>query len=731
MTSAPALREPVSAPGRPSEHPGGLPVLDARPPVRPGRVPEGRAGDATPSRGGDFRPELHGLRAVAVLLVVAYHVWFGRVSGGVDVFLFLTGFLITGSLARTARRTGRIRPFAFLSRLASRLLPPVVIVLVGTVLATFFLLPRGRLLETIDEAIASLLYHENWYLAERAVDYNTRDEGSSVLQHFWSLSIQGQFYLVWLVVAAFGLAIVWKSLSRIRAAFLLIIVPVAVASLGWSVYLTATNQVWAYFDTGARLWEFAVGGILALTIHRIVLPRAVRFVLGWAGLLALIACGALFDVSTMFPGWIALWPVLSAALVLVAGHTKVPGSADRLLQWRPLAVIADWSYALYLWHWPVLMLYLNVTGMSRVDALGGAYVVGISLALAWVTTFLLDHRPLRPPRAEQPARQLGHAALWAVPALLAGLCVQQQVALADQREAEREAFLASNEGRYPGAGVIIDPELHRDMPDLPWIPSVGARDDLPAVSSGECFLQVASTGLTFCESGDVTGDRTIAIVGSSRAAHYLEAFDAPAAENGWRLVTITKPGCQYSADPGETPVGRAVVPADGPAGNEDAAVPSAADCRSWNQAAHAFLMSSPPDLVITLGTRRLEDQEKYPEGFVARWRDLTAAGSRVLALEDIPRLEEDLLACAELRGPRACVLHVPDLRGAASVASRYAGVPEGVTFRSFTPFICPDGTCSPVRGNVLVYRDASHLTATYAATLAPVAERFVREATGW
>ncbi|RPF20115.1 acyltransferase family protein [Myceligenerans xiligouense] len=714
MTSAPTLREHAFAPGASSAGSDGPANHDARPQLRPGQTEENGSREGGASRtGGGFRPELHGLRAVAVLLVVAYHVWFGRVSGGVDVFLFLTGFLITGSLARAAERTGRIRPFAFLSRLASRLLPPVVIVLTGTVIATYFLMPRGRLLDTINEAIAALLYHENWYLARRAVDYNTRDEGSSLLQHFWSLSIQGQFYLVWLVVAAVALAVVWKSLSRIRAAFLVVIVPIAVLSLAYSVYLTATNQVWAYFDTGARLWEFAAGGILALTIHRIALPKALRFLLGWVGLLALIACGALFDVSTMFPGWIALWPVLSAALILVAGRTAVPGAVDGFLTWRPLSVVADWSYALYLWHWPVLLLYLNVTGTSRADARGGAYVVGISLALAALTTFLLSHRPLRLPRSvARPVRQFGYAAVWIVPVLVVGLYAQQQVALAVQREAEREAFLASDEGRYPGAGVMIDPELHRDMPDLPWIPSVAGEYDLPAPSDGRCLPTIAGNMLSYCASGDPTATRTVALVGSSRIAHYHDAFEAAAEANGWRLLTLSMNGCQYAA--GTTAQTRA-----------------SEECRVWNLRAHEFLLTDPPDLVVTLGSRRFEDRETYPVGYVSRWRELSASGSRILALEDIPRPAQDMLECVESWGVDVCTERVRESDGGMSLPARYEALPHGVTFRGFGPYVCPDGVCAPVRGNVLVYRDSSHLSATYAATLAPVAERFVHEATGW
>src|SRR5690625_5062052 len=221
-----------------------------------------------PESGSRHRPEIEGLRAVAVVLVLVYHVWFGRVSGGVDVFLLLTGFLITGSLLRALERDGRISFSAYWSRLARRLVPAAVVVLAGILAATYLFLPPSRWSGVLEEVRAAALYHENWVLAQKAVDYLAREEALSPVQHFWSLSIQGQFYLLWPLLLALGALVAARLGTSVRRAALTAVTVVFAVSLAYSVWITGSDQPWAYFDTGARLWEPALGAVLALVVHR-------------------------------------------------------------------------------------------------------------------------------------------------------------------------------------------------------------------------------------------------------------------------------------------------------------------------------------------------------------------------------------------------------------------------------------------------------------------------------
>lgn len=267
-----------------------------------------------------YRPELQGLRALAAVLVVVYHVWLGRISGGVDVFFLISGFLITGQLFRAAGR-GRIEFRPMWGRMIKRLFPAALTVLLAVVGLSILLLPQDRWFQTIKEVFASALYVENWRLAADSVDYFAQHNTASVVQHYWSLSIQGQFYVVWpLLVAVVAFAAV-RLRRSLRATLAGTLAALFAVSLAYSVHLTTVNQPLAYFHSLTRVWEFALGGLLALGIDAIVLPRWSRVLAGWLGVAGLVVCGIVLDVGSVFPGYAALWPTVAAALVILAGAT--------------------------------------------------------------------------------------------------------------------------------------------------------------------------------------------------------------------------------------------------------------------------------------------------------------------------------------------------------------------------------------------------------------------------
>ncbi|QRN78772.1 MAG: acyltransferase, partial [Nocardiopsis sp. BM-2018] len=367
-----------------------------------------------------YRPEIEGLRAVAVLLVAVYHIWFGTVSGGVDVFLLLTGFLITGSLVRAMERGNGLGFRAFWARLAKRLFPAAAVVLGGVLLASFLWFPRSRWAEVIADVQASALYYQNWRLAFGAVDYLAENNAASPVQHFWSLAIQGQFYLLWPVLIALTGLLAARLGRTPRGMAIGAVAAVFAVSFAYSLMVTRSDPAWAYFDGAARLWELALGGLLALTISHIRLPEGLRVVLGWVGLIALVLCGALAPDSWSFPGFVALWPTGAAVLIILAGTTGFRFSADRLLTWRPLTYIGGMSYALFLWHWPVLIFYLEVTDRVHPSLIGGFYVLGLSFVLAFLTKKLVEGGAERW-TVKRPSRRVSLAvgAAFLVPVLLA------------------------------------------------------------------------------------------------------------------------------------------------------------------------------------------------------------------------------------------------------------------------------------------------------------------------
>ncbi|WP_017612686.1 acyltransferase family protein [Nocardiopsis salina] len=681
-----------------------VPVPGLRSIALPGAPAGGRSGRGS---GDGYRPEIEGLRAVAVALVVVYHVWFGRVSGGVDVFLLLTGFLITGSLLRMLERDGRIALTAFFSRLARRLLPPVAVVLAAVLAATYVFLPSTRWEQTLAEVRAAALYHENWALARGAVDYLAREEAASPVQHFWSLSIQGQFYLLWPLLLTLAVVVAARSRLTLRGAVFASAGAVFVLSLAYSVWITAVDQPWAYFDTGARLWELALGAMLAMVVGHLHLPAAVRAVLGWVGLVALVLCGALVPVSTMFPGWIALWPTGAAVLVIIAGTTGSRFGADRLLTRRPLMWLGGLSYGLYLWHWPVLVVYLHLTDRTTATLVGGLLVVALSVLLAYATQRWIDggfDHLTRPAARNTHAWPAGLAAALLLPVVLSTSLWSGHL----EEERRARAVLAEGDARYPGASAA-DPEVAEALDPAPVLPApADARDDRPATHARGCLAN-GSEPFGICDEGPKEAEHTLALVGASRADHWYPALSAVAEERGWRLITFTRSGCLF----------------DGGADTDDPV------CRDWNQQAMDELERLRPDAVFTTSTfNSAEGYEHLPSAYVDTWRRLDELGIDVLGVRDLPRREFQGAECVDSRPVEECTEPASRTQDDTDPA-RAADLPDNVSLIDLTAHVCPGGECEAVVGNVLVFWDHSHMTATFAASLSPVVGPAVEEALGW
>ncbi|WP_179808922.1 acyltransferase family protein [Nocardiopsis sinuspersici] len=696
-------------------------ALPARPRPRESECPSvslptsptgtGRAQRAVVGAGG-HRPEIDGLRAVAVLLVAAYHVWLGRVSGGVDVFLMLTGFLITTSLVRAATG-GTIRYGAFLARLAARLVPTAAVVVLATLAATWLFLPETRWSDAPGDAVAALLYHTNWHLALDSVDYLAREGGLDPFQHFWSLSVQGQFYLVWPVLIAVAVWTARRGGRDPRTPLLVALSAVLALSLAYSVLMTRADQPWAYFDTGTRLWEFALGGLLALLLPGAKLPRAPRVALGWIGLASLVLCGALLRVSSVFPGYAALWPTLAAAAVVVAGTSGSALGADRLLTLRPLRYLGSISYALYLWHWPLLVFYLSVTGRGLATPVGGAAVLAVSVLLAAATTPVADRLAVLGRGGGRRAVLRGTAAALAclLPVLLtAGTWAGHQSA----ERARWEGLLADGHS-YPGAAAADG----AGVPDMPVYPPLAlAVDEAPVTYDDGCNQTTFDAEVITCVYGSDDPVRTVALVGGSHAAHWFPALEGIALARGWRLLNIVKGACLFTDAP-QTYRGEPYT-----------------SCTEWNRGVMAELGRLRPDTVFTTGTTTSLDasagygEEQVVDGYVDRWRELEDMGIGVVAVRDTPRFRFDVPTCLAEAGPDECV-SAPEESMAPVSPLEGLDLPANVTVLDLTDRFCGSGVCRPVIGNVLVYWDSGHVGATFMRTLAPELERRWARAEGW
>src|SRR3954464_9447717 len=330
----------------------------------------------------EFRPDIEGLRAVAVLAVVLFHAGVPGLPGGfvgVDVFFVISGFLITGMLWREVERTGTVRLARFYGPRARRLLPAGVLVIAATAAAVAWLLPPLRARTVLGDGVASALYVANYRFAVQGTDYLAADTPPSPFQHYWSLGVEEQFYLLWpaLLVGTAWLAGRRSPGARKVVAAVGVLTLVTAGSFVLSLWWTHSSPPWAYFSLPSRAWELGVGGLVALTVpawRR--LPPTVAATAGWAGLAAVLASCCLLDEGTPFPGTAALLPVLGTALLLGAGSRRTSWGPAVVLERPPVRRIGRWSYSWYLWHWPVLVLAPTLVGreLGLGDRLLGAPV---------------------------------------------------------------------------------------------------------------------------------------------------------------------------------------------------------------------------------------------------------------------------------------------------------------------------------------------------------------------
>ncbi|MFC5141895.1 acyltransferase family protein [Actinomycetospora rhizophila] len=654
------------------------------------------------------RPEIEGLRGLAAVLVVLYHVWVGRVSGGVDVFFLLSGFFVLGMVARRAMRGERVDLGATWTRLFWRLVPTAGLVLLASTVAAAVLLPPSTWVRNLRELVASGLFLENWRLATDAVDYYADHGTASVAQHFWSLSIQAQFYLA---APLLVLLVAWWARSRgvdVRSALLVALSAVTVVSFVHSVHATATDQAFAYFDTRTRLWEFALGGLLALVLERVRLGYRARAWLGWAGVVGLVTCGAVLDVGAAFPGYLALWPVLSAVAVIVAGRA---GAGERLLASPTAQYLGSISYPLYLWHWPVLVVALVLMGTATPGLVGGVVVVALSVALAVATHHLVEE-PLR--RVTLP-RPVGLASLTVAASLLPamlGLGVWAAVVAAD-----RGTPVAIGDQDHPGAAVLVAGQDSTGDPAAPVRPSTARVQDDWADYRDACAPVPDHPVLEQCVPISPEGEpqRRITVVGDSHMQQLLPALEPIARERGWQVSTLVRARCPFSL-----------------ASETD---PEDATCVDWNAAAVEHLALDPPDAVVVSATRdvRAGLTEQTPDGFVAGWRELDELGIPVVAVRDNPRFDHRPSECFETYGRGAAPCEIPraELLAPDPPYALRDDVPSNVAFLDLSNELCTPATCPPEIGNVLVYLDDNHLSASYSRTMSTAVGTQLPALLGW
>ncbi|CAN5474769.1 acyltransferase family protein [soil metagenome] len=672
------------------------------------------------------RRDLDGLRGIAIALVVVFHVWFGRVSGGVDVFLVLSGFFFGGRLLRLIDEGRPVSLTQQTLRLARRLLPALIVVLTVCAVLTVLIQPRTRWETFADQALASMGYFQNWELASTASDYLRADESVSPLQHLWSMSVQGQFFLAMLIfVAAVTLLGVRMRVAYRRSAVVAVVGVAALVSFVYANFAHTADQASAYYDTFARAWEPLAGVLAAVVIARVHCPARLRVTVLCAAVLTILMCGVLIDGVREYPARWALVPVGAALLVIFAGGVSVGGKEPwpaRLLGTTPLVSLGAMAYALYLWHWPLLILWLAHTDRESAGIADGAAVVAVSLVAAWLTLRLVEE-PVRFAAPRQWARGAivvsSVVAVAAAGLVVASLGWRQHIERVRASGSELTTLPARD---YPGARALVD-QLR--VAKLPMRPSVlEAPEDRPATSVDGCITEFLSTDLITCEYGDQTATRTIALAGGSHSEHWITALDTLGRQHGFAVKTYLKMGCPLTTD--EVPI---------IAGSLE----PYPECRTWIDVAMDALIAERPDFVFTPTTRPYTDApgDFVPDNYLGIWDRLVDNGIGILGIRDTPWMFRD----GALFSPPDCLASGGDadtcgLPRSEALSERNPALDYDaryplLTLLDLSDAVCATETCRAVEGNVLIYHDEHHLSSTYVRTLTDELARQLAAATTW
>lgn len=667
-----------------------------------------------PSAGGTstrFRPDIEGLRAVAIIAVLLYHAGVPQISGGyvgVDIFFVLSGFLMTRLILAEIVDTGSLSIGRFYARRARRLLPAVAVVLTAVGAASWLLLSPVERDGVASDLVASAVYLLNWWLSGQAVDYFETGLQASPVQHFWSLAVEEQFYLVWPLLL---LGAVWLLRRRIgtRRAVRGIVLGVGGVSLLYSVLVTLHSADTAYFDTFARGWEFAVGGVLALLPLTRLSGRAAT-VLAWTGLGAIGWALLTFDETTLFPAPWALLPTLGTAAVIAAGTAAPAIRPQQLLGSPVLRHLGRVSYSWYLWHWPVLVFAAAWLG----ELSPGQGLVGVAVAwLLAVATYHAVEQPFRrSPVFQAPRRALSLGAACTVLAMIPGLVLPMTIPSMPTKAADE---ITGAPALSHGQAVQQSADAVRPEPRV-------AAQDWPRNYTDGCHADRPETTSPACVYGDPDADRTVVLFGDSHAMQYFPALERLAQQRDWRLVSLTKSGCP----PPDTNL------------HNDGLRRYYAECDTWRtDMLERIEQREKPDLVVTGGrdtyTVIRDGEELGPEASAEALRDgyadtlgrLRGTGARVVTIEDNPHPDKDVPSCVSnsLQHLDDCAVDQDAAFDYPHVAGQAADRVRGVRTVDPTPALCRDGTCPAVIGDVVVYGVTTHLTATYARTLEPWLDR--------
>jgi peptidoglycan/LPS O-acetylase OafA/YrhL len=653
-----------------------------------------------------YRNDIQGVRAIGAILVMIYHIWFGKVSGGVDVFFVVSGYFMSGMLARSYFRSNKVKPFEFWGRIITRIAPLAYTVIAATFLAGYFFNPPSLWRSSVNEILTSALHVENWNLIRVGADYLDGTNPPSPLQQFWALSLQIQLYIILPVVLFFSV-----TLSKIVGSYkavLFVVGFIIVSSFGFSIYYTGVNPAAAYFHTGARAWEFFVGVAIYIASPFISLSVTVSRVLMWLGFLLILVVGVFVPDSAKFPGYIAALPVTAAAMMIIAGISDKAGNLYKFLSSKVLVYIGGMSFSLYLWHWPILVYFRHHSGVmpGEMTLIAGLMVIALAFTMAAISKNLIEN-PFAKVKEKDLLVSYIVGLTFFIPVLGSSYYARTELVSMDEYT-EKADYVAGN--YYEGESAAVQ----RGQSGIEFKRMVTLKGDITDASLHGCSEGSVKGGISSCEFGDKSSETSVLLVGGSRMAHWEPLFTYMGRKDGFKVVTATMDRCSFGYHPMQE---------------------SNPNCRDWNKKIMGFIanLKPRPKVVIVSSSRLGVDGEFTPREYISNIKNVLSLGIPVVGIRINPKFNN----------PDVCLWrNSDDVSRCAAIASlslanknpvfefQKDGGLENFYPVDFTNVICNKGMCPAVINGHPAMRDAYHFTDTYISYMAPALEKALNAQSG-